>query len=278
MKNISKGNILIVSIWMLVIFSIFAVGLYKILLSQINISRRLEHSILSEHAAHSICLYAGLELSRDETNYDTLYELNTQRDGDLGLSHYTYAFIDENSKININSMPQEVIMGLPGIDEGIAEAITTSSLRPFYVKEELLLLDEIGEELFSQFSQFITTYGNGKVNINTASKEVLTALIETEEAESGVVDIIMAFRVGLDGEEGTEDDRIFETKSGILTTLQEFETLLLGQQTQLISAMSLLDVKGEVFSLRINTEVLGKKAMDYDIIMNNEQIFQWRER
>lgn len=267
MRDISKGSLLVISIWMLVIFSIFAVGLYKILLSQIRISQRLEHFILSQYAARSICLYAGLELGRDETNYDTLYELNTQREGDLDLLHYTYTFMDEESKININSMPQEVLERLPGVNEDIAEAIAKSSLKPFYLKEVILLLDEIDQDTFSQFSQFITIYGNGAVNINTASREVLAAL----GLEDSLVDIVISFRAGPDREEGTEDDGVFETKEGIS------DTLGFGPQEPQ-EVMDWLDVKGGSFSLYIDTEVLGKKAMKYDIIMNNEQIFQWRER
>ena len=276
MKNTSKGTVLVISLWMLMIFSIFAIGLYKLISSQVRIVQRLEQFILSEHAARSICLYTRFYLDSDESDYDTIYELNTEKTGEFGILNYSYILQDQESKINVNTMSSDVLKRLPGLNEDIVDAITESPLSPFYVKEELLLLDEINEELFAEFSEYITTYGNGKININTASREILIALIETEA--SGVVDIIMAFRAGLDGEEGTEDDRIFESKSGILTTLQEFETLFLEQQTQLISAMSLLDVKGEVFSLQINTEVLGKKAMEYDIIMNNEKIFQWKER
>ena len=276
MKNTSKGTVLVISLWMLMIFSIFAIGLYKLISSQVRIVQRLEHFILSEHAARSICLYTRFYLDSDESDYDTIYELNTEKTGEFGILNYSYILQDQESKINVNTMSSDVLKRLPGLNEDIVDAITESPLSPFYVKEELLLLDEINEELFAEFSEYITTYGNGKININTASREILIALIETEA--SGVVDIIMAFRAGLDGEEGTEDDRIFESKSGILTTLQEFETLFLEQQTQLISAMSLLDVKGEVFSLQINTEVLGKKAMEYDIIMDNEKIFQWKER
>ena len=276
MKNTSKGTVLVISLWMLMIFSIFAIGLYKLISSQVRIVQRLEHFILSEHAARSICLYTRFYLDSDESDYDTIYELNTEKTGEFGILNYSYILQDQESKINVNTMSSDVLKRLPGLNEDIVDAITESPLSPFYVKEELLLLDEINEELFAEFSEYITTYGNGKININTASREILIALIETEA--SGVVDIIMAFRAGLDGEEGTEDERIFESKSGILTTLQEFETLFLEQQTQLISAMSLLDVKGEVFSLQINTEVLGKKAMEYDIIMDNEKIFQWKER
>jgi len=52
-------------------------------------------------------------------------------------------------------------------------------------------------------AQWLTTWGDGKVNLNTASREVLLTLPNIED---WVVDDILEKRVGLDGESGTKDD------------------------------------------------------------------------
>ena len=62
--------------------------------------------------------------------------------------------------------------------------------RPFKVKEEILLVEGMDKEKFEQFKDLITVYGDGKVNINTASEGVLKALGLEEE----LVGIIVRYR------------------------------------------------------------------------------------
>ena len=50
---------------------------------------------------------------------------------------------------------------------------------------------------------WLTTWGDGKVNVNTASREVLLTLPNIEE---DVIDRILEFRTGLDAEANTKDD------------------------------------------------------------------------
>lgn len=277
-KADDKGSILVVSIWMLIIFSIFAAGLYKIGLSQINLAQRLEALTLSQHAAVAVCKYVRWELEQDETIYDSLYELQQQKYRDLGFTRVTYTLIDEESKIDINIMPEEVLGRLPGINEDVAKTIAESLLRPFCAKEELLLIDGIDEDSFSQFSKFITAHSNGRVNINTASQEVLGSL----GLDESLVNVIMSFRGGIDGKEGTEDDGVFETTQGILDTLRSFTGLFEAQEKQLLSVISngWLGVQGENFLLSMKTEVFGKPARSYDVIIDTkaDKITQWMER
>ncbi|MDB4349332.1 general secretion pathway protein GspK [Omnitrophica bacterium] len=80
--------------------------------------------------------------------------------------------------------------------------------RDFIVPEELLLVRGITEELFyDKLKGYITVYGEGKININTASEDVLTALfgIGYPALASKIID----YRRGVDGKAGTDDDRWF---------------------------------------------------------------------
>ncbi len=63
---------------------------------------------------------------------------------------------------------------------------------------------EDGEPL-AGIAQHLTTWGDGKVNINTASREVLLTIPDMDEA---MIEAIMEARVGLDGIQGTRDDGI----------------------------------------------------------------------
>ncbi len=55
----------------------------------------------------------------------------------------------------------------------------------------------------SGLAQWMTTWGDGRVNVNAANREVLMTLPEVDE---WMVDAILEGRAGLDGEFGTEDD------------------------------------------------------------------------
>lgn len=58
-------------------------------------------------------------------------------------------------------------------------------------------------EPYRGIAHLLTTYGDGKVNVNTASREVLLTLPEVDE---WVVEDILKYRLGDDGIPNTEDD------------------------------------------------------------------------
>ena len=58
-------------------------------------------------------------------------------------------------------------------------------------------------EPFTGIARLLTTYGDGKVNINTASREVLMTLPDIDE---WIVEDILKYRLGDDGIPNTEDD------------------------------------------------------------------------
>ena len=62
MNRKRKSNILVISLSMLAIFSILAVGLYRIVMPGVSLMRRMQGFILSSHAVRGICFYAKLEL------------------------------------------------------------------------------------------------------------------------------------------------------------------------------------------------------------------------
>ena len=73
-----------------------------------------------------------------------------------------------------------------------------------------------------------TTYGDGKININTTHGEILGALpgLDNQAAE-----LLLAYRAGPDGQRGTEDDGFFTSAEDLVSVegLTELQIELLGQ-------------------------------------------------
>jgi len=87
----------------------------------------------------------------------------------------------------------------------------------FEVIEELLLIKDLNQEVFDKIKHFVTIYGDGKVNINTASKQALLAL----GLRNYVAENIILFRKGGDLIAGTGDDDIFLQESTIVPRLSQ---------------------------------------------------------
>src|SRR5438093_8037028 len=126
-----------------------------------------------------------------------------------------YGIVDEDRKININTAPKAILARLSGMTEEVADALLEwraahKSLvviedRPFKLLEELWLVERMTHEVFQALEPFVTVYSDGKVNLNTAPREVLMALGMSE----GLVAKVLRYRWGFDGIRGTRDDQSF---------------------------------------------------------------------
>ncbi|MDP3142736.1 MAG: helix-hairpin-helix domain-containing protein [Candidatus Omnitrophota bacterium] len=178
---------LIVSLWALAILSMISIGISSIVSPQIKLVRSIEERFASQVAAEAALKYAFFERisekdpDSDYSIYDSLPELNAEKTLKFGKVLLTYKLIDEESKIdiNINTVSEEMIMRLPGLngDSTIAGSIIAyQNNKKLTVKEELLLVEGVTPEAYSQFKDFITVWTAGMVNINTVSEEALRIL------------------------------------------------------------------------------------------------------
>jgi len=279
----NPGSVLIAAIWALVFFTILGAGLYRIVSAQIMLTKTAEDRIISRNLARSACLYAKLERETDKKTagktYNALGELKKKREIELGSGRVVYTMIDEDSKININNASEAVIGRLPGLNAEIAKNIKTHKLKDefkdlalggaYNLKEELLLIDGVNEKVFSECRDFITVYTGGQVNINTAPPEVLAAI----GFDSDMIDRVLQFRPGADGEIGTEDDGIFKNN----TTIMDELTTLAGGTAPAIN-VGLLSVTSSNYSLKLETQVLGKQSANYNVVISNDKkTKQWTE-
>jgi type II secretory pathway component PulK len=169
-----------------------------------------------------------------------------------------YGIMDEERKININTATMPILQALfqerAGLtpsqvkevadciidwrdldsdrrENGAENAYYQSLPHSYYCKnskfdslEELILVKGIRPDVFLLVKDYLTLYGDGKVNINTAPYPVLRALGLTDSLANKII----RCRAGGDGIEGTEDDEVFMQASNIISTLTAREALTSG--------------------------------------------------
>ncbi|MBF0122846.1 MAG: general secretion pathway protein GspK [Candidatus Omnitrophica bacterium] len=160
-------------------------------------------------------------------------------DEDQGKVVDRYGLCDEQAKININVADLDImarlIVDVSGRPEDVARQIAQDiidwrdygkrkaegffsddyymSLQyPYRMKErnferidELFLVKGITPDLFEALRPFMTIFGDGRINVNSAPPQVWRAL----GMEPVVVAKILKARKGVDGRENTEDDHVF---------------------------------------------------------------------
>lgn len=173
-------------------------------------------------------------------------------DEQSGIQETRFGLLDEERKLNINKLDATVLRRLfriLGLDEIESQELAASIIdwrdsdselsipigsaedsyyrnltypyeakdAEFEVLDELLLVKGMMQSIFQNLKDYITIYGSGKVNINTASNSVLLAL----GLDDDIVDKILLFRAGEDGIAGTIDDNVFDAPSSIVPKLSQ---------------------------------------------------------
>jgi len=290
--------------------SILSMALTGLIFQEIKFSSAISRLSLSLPMAKAAVRRVFYDREADDTeDYDTMQELTKENSAilcDKNSYKYYYAdkkpgvdseeIIDEGALININLASLDVLKRLPGIDEDLAEGIMNSGLRPYAAINELLLVEDMTKEKFMLIKDMITVYGNGKVNINTASRGVLLCLGLDEE----LVDVIMDFRKvnkiekkedseeTSEEEEEEEEDAIeaeeeedygFSSLSSMINSLRDFASLSLRQEQDLISLQNSLSVKSEYLRFNIIPQINNKPGTHYSIIIDpsKKKLLSWRE-
>jgi hypothetical protein len=249
-----------------------------------------------------------LNVAVGEAAYTVSYPYRDAKDGEV-KTHYGVE--DEEGKININLLDPKILSSFfqkaAGIESELADEIAygiadwrdsdNSSSHPEYEGEddyyedlevpyeakdhkfesieELLLVRGITPEVFEKVKPFVTVYGEGVVNINTAPREVLVG-IGMDEA---LADKIIIFRAGADLEQGTRDDNAFtqignwNTELGKHVKMTSNDFNFLSQ----IAATGRLGINSVNFRIRSLAAIPRKQqAMEIDAVANIEgKILSW---
>ncbi|MBF0385984.1 MAG: general secretion pathway protein GspK [Candidatus Omnitrophica bacterium] len=149
----------------------------------------------------------------------------------------------------------------------------------FETIDELLLVSGINQEVFDILKSYITIYGDGKININTAYKETLIAA----GLDSVLAEKIIDFRAGKDAVEGTSDDNIFlkpfdiASELGALNELTKEEIKTLDR----INESGIFKVNSSVYFIESKASLKsGKKQYKISAVynMSEKRIQYWREK
>ena len=150
--------------------------------------------------------------------------------------------------------------------------------------EEMLLVRGVTQELFDGvpagrkdapghpgLKDMLTTFSTGQINVNTASTEVLQALLNINEAQATAV---MQHRDGQDGAPGTDDDLPFHSAEEFLRTLSS-DAKVTHQYRPFVT------VSSQFFHVKSTGEVAGAKYT-IDTVLRRQGgtclIASWRER
>ncbi len=149
----------------------------------------------------------------------------------------------------------------------------------FEVLEELLLVKNITKEVYAKLLPYITIYTDGKININTVSKEVLVAL----GVDYVLADKIINSRRGKDGLEATGDDHIFSRTFDIASELHGLSELNRDEFKLIdhLNSTGVLKINSSVYFIE-SVSTLENKSREYRIscIYNlaENRVEHWREK
>ena len=219
-----------------------------------------------------------------------------------------YGLIDEERKINLNTASQEVIerlfrLGL-GMDEMQAQELAASikdwrdedselsipvgSAEDFHYRglkypydakddyfeslDELLLVNGMTMEIFERIKDYVTIWGSGEVNVNTAAREVLLAV----GLNQGLADKILSFRMGNDEQVGGFFSSLSEVSSKISQaySLSDSELALLS-----LAADRFLTVSSSAFMVKALIRLDGRPASReaLSVIDKKGGVLYWKE-
>jgi type II secretory pathway component PulK len=150
---------------------------------------------------------------------------------------------------------------------------------PFELPDELMLVKGIDRPMFDVLASYLTVYGDGHVNINTASRPVLLAI----GLDDITADKLLKARRGADGVDNTLDDHVFYRTYDIASEvagyvkLEEAEIRAIDQLNLrgLITTNSYyFTIQGESFWGRSN----DRKKVSCVVDAKQNRIVYWKEK
>lgn len=130
-----------------------------------------------------------------------------------GVQHY--GLQDEEARLNIMTAPVESLARLPGVDTVLAAAMVAErQQQPWATPEDVVTRGVMSPGLFygtadhAGVAPYVTVWGSGKINLNTAPAVVLATVPGFSVA---LAEAIVRYRDGVDQQPWTADDEAFQT-------------------------------------------------------------------
>lgn len=257
-----------------------------------------EYAAFSDEWSNNPAVFKNVRLGEGE--FSIVY---TYYDELSGESQARYGLIDEERKINLNTAEAAVLERLfkvvAGLDEiasqelaasivdwrdkdselslpiGSAEDSYYRNLRfPYEAKdaefeslEESLLVKGMSEDIFAGIRDYVSVYGSGRVNVNTASRPVLLAVGFNEL----FAERIISLRAGDDRIWGTGDDMVFDSATAVTSRLKDIYHLSDSQTEQInVIVERYLGVSSDNFMLRCVSKLDNRKNVQESIYVLNK--------
>ncbi len=251
------------------------------------------------------------ELSSIKLGQDTAGVGYVAVDGDN--TSLRWGVVDEESKLNLNRIDQGTLMNLLAnvlsLKDEDADKLAVALLDwrqygegevtgffsddyytnlqwPYPKKsayyetlDEILLVKGMDKQRYDKLINFVTIYGDGTVNINTASKEVLEALGLADT----LVDKILMARRGKDGIDGTADDNVFLRTYEIAVDVNSIVPLTLPEARAIdyLNAKGVLTTNSFYYTIEA-TGRLASRAAPRSVravySSRDDKIVYWKER
>lgn len=147
--------------------------------------------------------------------------------------------------------------------------------RKLEVIEEILWVKGVTPDLFRKIRDFVTIWGDGKININTASREVLLSVGCT----ASLAEKIIAFRNGQDETPGTQDDNVFERIESVPLMLSKGAFLGMEDEASLLQvySMSAFTVSSVYYTVKARGIVGGRTEKIEAVLDRSGKFSSWRE-
>lgn len=247
------GYALVIVLGILATLFIIAMSLGAAVRTDLAQTRRFQDETAAEFLARGGIEWAMHylhELERQDGMWQTAWlnqpaQFQSRRLG-LGTFELTYVDLngtlrygmqDEEARVNLNTAPLALLAALPGFTAATAEAIVAQrQQQPWTAPEELVRRGLVSALAFYGTAEqagveaYLTVWGSGKINVNTASLPILAALPGMTPAMAG---LLVRARQGDDQLLGTSDDWPFRKLADALlvlgidpTALPRFDTLL----------------------------------------------------
>lgn len=246
-RGAARGGFVLVSVlWILAILTVVSLGFARRAMLERQMAWYALDREQAQHMARGAVERALLELRNkallDEFNNQPGYTGPDQRwafsvdlfresgyfqetaGGDFAEDICTYTIEDCERRISLNHAPANYLEGLEALRFGTVEEILERRVsqkaqyrpRRFHSVDELRGIQDFSpDEWYGRRGEaglrdLLTVWGDygGRVNVNTASAEVLKAI---PDIEGRLVDTIVEYRAGDDGVLDTRDDRSFTT-------------------------------------------------------------------
>jgi len=146
---------------------------------------------------------------------------------------------------------------------------------PFESLEELLLVEGMTPKIYRAVEPYLTVYGKGAVNIHTASEGVLVAL----GLSSMGANVVLGYRHGPDGKEGTEDDQVFSTLPFFASEISRQASAEDAAVIARLIRKSRIGVGSDVYSFTVSSQPQEDAPLSraFCVINREGQILVWRE-